>query len=234
MRLTSSGSLDFGFGTFGVSVGSADDEYNTLLIDENNNIFVSGSRIPGGTSFTAFLLIEYDTSGSIGTFNHSIDFNAGNNEEAHKILQDSDGNIYLVGSYYSSPNEVAVAKVLLNGTLDTSFSTDGGAIFDMTAENSDALVNDAVLDSNNNIIVVGQAVVGSFNTPMLGRIKPDGSLDNMFNSSGFFSANSCNDEAQLTSLLLLDDENWVVAGHCYIDGTFKNNLELTQYQLLEP
>jgi uncharacterized delta-60 repeat protein len=234
MRLTSSGSLDFGFGTFGVSVGSADDEYNTLLIDENNTIYVSGSRIPGGTSFTAFLLIEYDTSGSIGTFNHSIDFNAGNNEEAHKILQDSDGNIYLVGSYYSSPNEVAVAKVLPNGTLDTSFSTDGGAIFDMTAENSDALVNDAVLDSNNNIIVVGQAVVGSFNTPMLGRIKPDGSLDNMFNSSGFFSANSCNDEAQLTSLLLLDDENWVVAGHCYIDGTFKNNLELTQYQLLEP
>ena len=90
------------------------------------------------------------------------------------------------------------------------------------------------LDSDNNIAIIGYADLASKNTPMLGRIKANGTLDSTFNSSGFFTTNSCTDAAQLTSLLLLEDTKLVVAGYCFVDSNLKNNLEFAQYQLLEP
>ena len=144
---------------------------------------------------------------------------------------------YLLGSDVSIPNQVVAVKMLVSGnkaSLDGNFSTDGIASFIMTAENSDAVLSDAVLDSNNNIIVAGYGDISGINAPMLGRIKPDGTLDSTFNTTGFFNATSCTEAGQLTSVLLIDDVNFVVAGQCYIDDSFKNNIELTQYQLLEP
>jgi uncharacterized delta-60 repeat protein len=238
LRLTSSGSIDLSFNTFGFNVGSADDEYNTLVIDTDASKIYVGGVDNNSESTKAMLVVEYQTNGTISpTFKYYIDVNSVSDDSVHKILQDSDGNLYLLGSDLDVPNQVVAVKVLVsgsNGSLDDSFSTDGIASFVMAPANGNALLLDAKLDSNDNIVIAGQAEVNSVNTPMLGRIKPEGSLDNLFNSSGFFSASSCDDEAQLTSLLLLDDTNWVVAGHCYIDATFKNNLDLTQYQLLEP
>jgi uncharacterized delta-60 repeat protein len=240
MRLTSSGSLDFGFGLFGVSTGNVDDEYNTLLIDESNKIYVAGGD-NNSVSSKAMLFVQYKTNGDINiNFQYYIDVNSSTDDSVHKILQDSNENFYLLGSDLDTPNEVVALKLVVagaNASLDPSFSTDGVASFVMAPANGNALLLDAVLDSNNNIIVAGHGDISGVNAPMLGRIKPDGTLDNTFNSTGFFNASSCSDAtaaAQLSSLLLLDDNNWVVAGHCYIDGTFKNNLELTQYQLLEP
>jgi hypothetical protein len=219
-------------------VGSADDEYNTLVIDTDASKIYVGGVDNNSESTKAMLVVEYQTNGTISpTFKYYIDVNSVSDDSVHKILQDSDGNLYLLGSDLDVPNQVVAVKVLVsgsNGSLDASFSTDGIASFVMAPANGNALLLDAKLDSNDNIVIAGQAEVNSVNTPMLGRIKPEGSLDNLFNSSGFFSASSCDDEAQLNCLLLLDYTNWVVAGHCYIDATFKNNLDLTQYQLLEP
>ena len=239
LRLSANGSLDTTFNaadTGGYITGSVLDEYYTLVIDSSDNIIVAGNR---NVTNKALRVLKYNSNGVLdGSFANSgtfdLDINVNFDDSIAVMLTDTSNNLYLLGGEFDTPNQVVAVKISPSGTLDNSFSGDGQASFVMAPANENALLFDAKLDSNNNVIIAGQSEISSVNTPMLGRIKPDGTLDSMFNSSGFFNATSCSNAAQFNSLLLLDDENLVVAGHCYIDTTFKNNLELTQYQLLEP
>jgi uncharacterized delta-60 repeat protein len=237
LRLNSTGSLDSSFSSNGYhSAEEVSVVYNSLAIDASNNIIIGGYRV--ASSRKKMQVSKYTNSGSFdssfsGNGRRNVEVNASADDFVTRILVDSSSDIYLVGNDLATPNKVAVVKMSATGVLDTSFSGDGIASFVMAPSNSNATVNDAILDSEDNIIVIGSGEISGVNTPMIGRIKPDATLDSMFNTSGFFNATSCTNTAQLNSLLLLDDTNIVVAGHCYIDANFKNNLELTHYQLIE-
>ena len=79
--------------------------------------------------------------------------------------------------------------------------------------------------------MVGFGQIVGTNTGMIGRIKPNGTLDLTLNLLGYFEATTCANTAQLESVILLNNSSLVVAGQCYIDVTFKNNIEISQYQI---
>jgi uncharacterized delta-60 repeat protein len=238
LRLNSTGSLDNSFSSNGYhSTSEVSVVYNSLAIDASNNIVIGGYRI--ASSRKKMQVSKYTNSGSFdssfsGNGRMNVQVNSSADDFVTRILVDSSSDIYLVGNDLATPSKVAVVKMSATGVLDTSFSGDGIASFVMAPSNSNATVNDAILDSEDNIIVIGSGEISGVNTSMIGRIKPDATLDSMFNTIGFFNSDSCSNAAQLNSLLLLDDTKIVVAGHCFSDASLKNDIELTQYQLLEP
>ncbi|MCI2283873.1 hypothetical protein L3081_11265 [Colwellia sp. MSW7] len=234
LRLTSTGVLDTGFNSQGYIIGNSTDDFASVIVDASNNLYAAGSRT---SLFKDMLVIKYLNNGSIDTsFNGSgvltVDVNILTNDSVKKITFDNSNNLYLIGNAAALLSaKVAVVKISTTGTLDTSFSGNGVASFIMAPLSGKAGVYDAVIDNNNNIVVVGFGRVLGEDAEMIGRIKANGSLDTSFNGQGYFEANVCTNAAQLTSVLLLSNNSLVVAGQCYIDATFRNDIEFSQYQL---
>jgi uncharacterized delta-60 repeat protein len=236
LRLTSAGALDATFNTVGHASASVLNFYNTLVIDGSNNIFVAGYR---SVSNKDMHVAKYATTGLLDSgFGSSgakeIILEASFDDYVEQILLDANGNLYLVGNNLNTPNKVSVVKMSATGTLDTDFSGDGITNLVMSPSNANAKVLDAKLDSAGNLVIAGYGEIGGVSKSMLGRITSAGALDALFNTTGHYQTATCSNGAQFNSMILLSDTSLVLAGQCFIDATFKNNIEFSQYQLLEP
>jgi len=156
VRLNTNGTPDTTFGTNGAVIfGGA--SYNILYdiaIDSVGNILAVGwtknsnkdvalARItPSGTLDTTF-----------GTNGVAILDSGSGDDEGKAIKIDSSGHIIVAGQ---SAGGMSIARFNSNGSLDTSFGTNGVVVYSSAI--SDAY--DLVIDSNNNILVAG--VVGEF------------------------------------------------------------------------
>ncbi|MGB2741027.1 MAG: tandem-95 repeat protein [Cognaticolwellia sp.] len=241
LRLTALGALDTTFNaldTLGYIIGADTDDYSTVVIDGSNNIYVGGYRVSGDKDM---LLVKYLVSGLLdNTFNSNtgtltVDF-FGADENVEYLAFDSDDSLYLVGNSLSTPSIVDIAKTSITGALDNSFSSDGKASYKMAALldlTGEAGMSNAVIDSNDNIVVVGfnDVFLGNGKRHMIGRIKPDGALDSTFDTDGYFRDSTCPNESQLESITLLNNSSFIVAGQCYQNGIFKNNIQISHYLL---
>ena len=241
LRLTALGILDTTFNaldTLGYIIGADTDDYSTVVTDGGNNIYAGGSRASGNKDM---LLVKYLASGLLdNTFNSNtgaltVDF-FGNDESVEYLAFDSHNSLYVVGNGLSTRNFISIVKTSINGALDNSFSSDGKAsykmapLLDITGE---AGMTSAVIDSDDNIVVVGfnDVFLGNGKRHMIGRIKPDGALDSTFDADGYFRDSACPNESQLESITLLNNSSFIVAGQCYQNGIFKNNTQISHYLL---
>lgn len=241
LRLTALGGLDTTFNaldTLGYIIGADTDDYSTVVTDGSNNIYAGGSRASGDKDM---LLVKYLASGLLdNAFNSNtgaltVDF-FGNDESVEYLAFDSHNSLYVVGNGLSTRNFISIVKTSINGALDNSFSSDGKAsykmapLLDITGE---AGMTSAVIDSDDNIVVVGfnDVFLGNGKRHMIGRIKPDGTLDNTFDADGYFRDSACPNESQLESITLLNNSSFIVAGQCYQNGIFKNNTQISHYLL---
>ena len=165
----------------------------------------------------------------------TVDTNSGIDESVEQLLFDSNNDLYWIGNDLGASAEIVIVKSNTSGVLDSSFSGDGKASFDMSSLlelSAEAGVTNAVIDSNNNIVVVGYSDINLVKQKkMLGRIKPNGSLDNAFDFNGYFRSPTCPNAAKLESIILLNNSSFIVAGQCYINSIFKNNIEISHYTL---
>jgi uncharacterized delta-60 repeat protein len=233
IRLTSIGAIDTSFNSVGYITGGAIDEYNSLLIDSSNDVFVAGSRT---VSDKDMLVVKYLSNGTVdSSFNSTgeliVDINPAIDDYIEKIKFDTSNNLYLVGNNIDTPQQVSIVRALADGTLDTSFSGDGIASFVLSSTSGNSAVKDAVVANNNDVYVVGFSDVSGTNKSMIGHVRADGTLDLTFDTDGFFESSSCVNAAQLNSAILLNNSSLVVTGQCYIDATFKNNIEISNYQI---
>lgn len=176
--------------------GSIDESFSART-GLNGKVYCSyiqpdGKIIVGG-SFTAFngtaagRLIRLNTDGSQDTsFNTSIGTLTG---IIYKICPQADGKIIIVGSFtkYNNVTVNRVARILSNGTLDTTFNTGSGSALNIT--------NVEVL-SDGKILLAGNFV--SFNGVSANRIVrlfADGGVDTSFNMGTAF-----NDDVSATAL----------------------------------
>lgn len=223
VRYCSDGSLDngancggSGFGSNGIvttSIGGAQDQIYALAIQDDGKILAGGYSNNAGGSNYAFTVVRYNTDGSLDTsfdtdgiaqtsFTTGIDLLYG-------LAIQPDGKI--VGAGYISTSDVALIRYDANGSLDTSFDTDGMVTTDVNGGVDEAY--GIALQSDGKILVVGrtQILSGDFDFFLM-RYDTAGTLDTAFSADGLVIENVGPDNNAARGVLVQPDNKIVVAG----------------------
>jgi uncharacterized delta-60 repeat protein len=227
VRYNTDGSLDTTFDTDGsitVDIATGADFASSMAI-ANGKIVVSGSSIEGGT--TTYTTIRLNTNdGSLDT-TFSTDgkvmtlFSGSTNIGRACAIQ-PDGKIVVGGSANSGLNaSFGVVRYTLNGTLDTTFSTDGKATIAMVAVNND---NMGIVIQPDGKIVLG----GNMSTPAptatfdfaVARFNADGSADTTFDGDGKTNTPVGTGEDVGNCIALQPDGKILVGGFFANNGNF--------------
>ncbi len=159
-----------------------------VTFQQDGKIIVAGSG-QGSGSLDIFVC-RIDTSGNLDTaFNGTgtlmFDMTGTNTfpDQANAVEVDASGNIWVAGVTRNgtSPanNDFAVAKIKPDGTLDTTFDSDGKKLFDPSAGSAD-IAKSIKADSNGKILIGGTAGANMY----VMRIDSTGTPDPGFTPSG--------------------------------------------------
>lgn len=200
-RYNIDGSLDISFGNDGngkviTDFGIGSDNGNAVTIQQNGKIIVAGQTGIGPTA-SNFALARYDIDGRLDTsFNPTgaisgqpglvvIDFGTGG-ERIRAVAIQAKGKIVAAGITNTGPNpqNFALARFNIDGSLDTSFGIEGKVITDFN--NTSEQANGLLVQVDGKLVVVGRTDnISNFGTSLaIVRYNVDGVLDTTFGSSG--------------------------------------------------
>ncbi|MFT3910632.1 MAG: T9SS type A sorting domain-containing protein [Ferruginibacter sp.] len=190
VRLNPDGSMDNSFDGDGMVITDFNGGAQigtSVVIQPDGKIVVDGHHRNNGSVKNDFFIARYNSDGSPdisfnGDGKRITDFNGENDFDEEMVMQD-DGK-FLIGGWSSNgiKNQFAIARYNSDGTLDDSFDGDGMLTTDLGV--TDDKGRAIVVQANGDIVVAGQATVGSDVVFALARYKQDGSLDNSFNGNG--------------------------------------------------
>ncbi|MBY8962129.1 T9SS type A sorting domain-containing protein [Flavobacterium sp. D11R37] len=130
-------------------------------------------------------------------------------ERANALIIQPDGKIVIAGYTYSAVygNDVACLRYNTDGTLDTTFGTNGIATFDMQLGSDDkAMAID--IQSDGKLVLGGYSDSGSNKDAFVMRLNTNGTIDSAFGTDGkVFTNYSTNGQSTR------QDEYWVVKIH---------------------
>ncbi len=196
-RITANGSLDTSFGTNGVVLSSPAGYsfayFKSLNIQSDGKILVAGGGNAVGVNQSVFLAARFLPDGTLDT---SYDFDGFQQIDTNPLAVSSgvlrssvlqaDGKLVMVGydAPSSSANENwAIVRLNTDGSLDSSFSSDGTTVLDFNGLSDYA--NDVVIQSDGHILVMGEAFVsGNGYDLAVARFNVDGTLDTTFDGDG--------------------------------------------------
>lgn len=185
------GKLETTFGTNGtklISSGTGNAEILGILKDGNSLIGVGFSRVG---NFDKIAMVKMDLNGNMdATFgqNGLLTFPFGSGHaRASSIIQQPDGK-YLVAGWarYVNKDEYVIIRLLQNGSLDSSFGTNGLAkgVFSNSSFAEDEIAQIALL-SDNKIVIAGRSYNGQNDDGFVACFNTDGSLNKNFGTDGF-------------------------------------------------
>jgi uncharacterized delta-60 repeat protein len=184
LRLTAGGSVDASFNGTGIAQAFSQNGLNgpgSMAIDGNDNVIVAGSQSPDA------IVARLTSTGSLdSTFNGNgiVVQSCGVKQLiARGIIRQPDGKLVVAGAIGSVPDpsvDFVVARLTLEGVLDSSFNGSGYRVIDVSSGGPDTAYAIA-LDKNNNIVVAGQAGSGDI---AVAKLTPEGALDTGFNGIG--------------------------------------------------
>ena len=174
-RYNTDGTLDSSFGTAGkitTDFGAYSDQGYSVSVQADGKIVVAGQGYYalGLARYTASGVLDtsFDTDGKVTT----ADFAAG-----RSVAIQADGKIVVAGNAYGNGNDFALARYNANGSLDTSFDTDGKVITDFGFSDNG---NSVTVQADGKILVAGT----SGDNFALVRYNANGSLDTSFDTDG--------------------------------------------------
>ncbi|MCS7034958.1 MAG: hypothetical protein NZ561_13350 [Phycisphaerae bacterium] len=238
-RLLPNGDIDTSFGG-GDGVTTIDlqvnDEALDIAIAGNGRIVVVGTSSSGsGANTRQFAVARFLANGAVDpTFSGDgktlIDW--GVNADAQAVALSGSG-IY-VGGYkdLGATGQFALARLLSNGSLDTTYSTDGKVFFGFGG-NNDSRCYDIALDPDDRVVMVGYD--RNLSSPATGRnfayavVGTNALLDPAFSGDGLAVTDfsSGNDEARAVGI---DPEFRIVVGG-FSDGAVNNDFVATRLTL---
>ncbi len=193
VRYNADGSLDTSFGAGGKVITQSVRGASAMVIQSDGKIIAAGFVdlyvFPPGYSVADFAIVRYNADGSLDT---SFDgdgiarTNFGDYDVAKSVVLQADGKIVAAGytrtGIVNSP-DFALARYNPNGSLDTSFDTDGKVTTSFGASNGANVVG---IQRNGKIVAAGFGNSdGSANRDFaLVRYNPNGSLDDSFDTDG--------------------------------------------------
>lgn len=181
-RLTSDGTIDTSFNTTGgTTIDISGDDIGRSAV-----LFADGGFVIGGNDATAdMVLVKLLTNGTLDTAFHTdgkaIHDIAGNEQLRAMVLQ-TDGQLLAVGCAVGGGNDFALVRVNSDGSLDTSFSTDGKAA--LVPIGTDDVGLAVAVATNGQIVTSGTSYnVDNYEASFV-RYTSDGTLDTSFHTDG--------------------------------------------------
>jgi uncharacterized delta-60 repeat protein len=212
VRYNADGSLDTSFDTDGkvtTAIGSSNDNARSVVLQSDGKIVVVGNS---WSSVYDFAVVRYNADGSLDTSfsgDGKVTTQVGGSlsDTAYSVVLQSDGKIIVAGT---SDSDFAVVRFNADGSLDTSFDTDGKVTTPIGSGTDEAY--SVVLQSDGKIILSGYSVGANRDFTVV-RYNADGSLDTSFGTGGKVTTpiGSGNDEAN--SVVLQSDGKIILSGY---------------------
>ena len=219
VRLLPDGALDTSFNGTGykdLSFGTLQDRGTCVALQVDGKILLGGTS---GNTAEFFTVARLNSNGTLDTgFGNGgkaqISFN-GNESFVQSMVVQTDGKIVLGGYTVSGAKDFALARVNGNGTLDTTFGTNGKVITTLNSSYSD-LITDLVIEPNGKIIAGG--CTSSENNPWMCMVRylANGTIDNSFGTNGVVINN---DDNSRNCTIARQVDGKIVIGGCF-DGSF--------------
>ena len=217
-RYNTNGTLDTSFNTDGkltTDFTGSNDVGSSVTVQSDGKILVAGSAVVNGNPH--FALARYNTDGtldiSFGTDGKVTTDVAGYADWGNSVTVQSEGKILVAGSAVdvNGNYDFALARYNTNGTLDTSFDTDGKLTTDF-AGSYDA-GSGVTVQSDGKILVAGSASdVNGNNDFALVRYNTNGSLDTSFGAAGKLTTDFAGSNDFGSSVAVQFDGKILVAG----------------------
>jgi len=216
---TQNAALDPAFGNLGYSVHSNTSEINCFNFDQNGGILSAGTFNQGGGSWH-LTITKTDANGLIDTSfgtNGKVTTVISESEYPHDIMIQPDGKIIVAGSvsFATSGNAGFVIRYNSDGSLDTSFATNG--IFTLSTSN---LFYSIILPTDGSIILGGNDISSK---GILVKLDSNGIEDSSFGTNGILPLDAAGFEFVLGQAILLSDANILCVGH---DDTDTSNQKI--------
>jgi uncharacterized delta-60 repeat protein len=221
-RYNPDGSLDTSFdgdGRVTTDFNGNDDEASALALQPDGKIIVAGQIWDGNSS--DFALARYNPDGSLdasfsGDGKVITDF-AGGRDWAAALVVQPDGKIVASGwAWTVSYCDFAVARYDPDGSLDTSFDSDGKVTTDFVGREDCSYA--LALQPDGKLVVAGYAWNGNNEDFALARYNSDGSLDASFDGDGLLTTSFSGSYDAAYALALQPDGKLVAAGITSIIG----------------
>lgn len=211
------------------------DRFFNLVLDAQGDVFTVGVSAPGTDATTDFSTIVakftpqgvLDTTfGTNGVFTKNLAAGT-NGEVARAIGLQSTGKIVVaatvehVGATDARDRDVAVMRLEADGTLDTTFGTNGVTILDLspgqlvgTSYLADSVWHLVVQQDDKIVLSCGQVRPGGTDTDFaMVRLLGNGTIDASFGTGGKVLVDVNNASASPRSLTLLADGSLIGAGY---------------------
>ena len=177
--------------------------------------------------FFLFLNVNAQVRDTTFGFNGNVRTSIGtSNEIASHVLIQSDGKILVAGDQTDhpifGPQRFAIVRYLSNGTLDSSFGTNGKATF---LFESQSFLNDMSLQSDGKILLAGQSSSGY----CVARVSTDGTLDTSFGTNGYTVLAPTFGSAAINSVVVYVDDSFLVSGTEQIQNSTNYSLKLIKF-----
>ena len=185
-RYNSDGTLDTTFGDGGIQSTDfgSEDFGQSVAVQSDGKIVVAGYAYTGFDG-TSLAVARYNADGtldaSFGTSGKLTTDFYGGNDAAYSLAVQSDGKIVVAGCTQEGDSDLfALARYNTDGSLDTSFSSDGLATADFAGT---AFAYGLALQADGKIVVAGRNGADF----ALARFNADGALDATFSSDGLLT-----------------------------------------------
>jgi uncharacterized delta-60 repeat protein len=160
----------------------------TAIVRQSDGKIVAVGQGTDGDGNLNFLIARFNTDGSMDTSfgtDGVVSQAVGNSGQAYAVAIDSSGKIVVAGTSFDDDGnqDFAVARFNSDGSLDTSFGSDGVTLTPVGSQFAIAFA--VTIQSDGKIVVAGQGADGGGNWGFaVARYNSDGTLDTSFGSSG--------------------------------------------------
>jgi uncharacterized delta-60 repeat protein len=216
------------------NINLGNDDAYAMAVQSNDKIILAGSSQNGidNPDNLDFALVGYNEDGSRdSTFGTGVGANTGIvttrvsnvNDEIRAIALQSDGRIVVGGSTgrlgVNAFEDFVLARYNTNGTLDSSFDTDGIVITNFATINGYSTrdrILDIAIQSDGKIVAAGYSTI--CNCTAIARYNTNGTLDTSFDGDGKFSQAIGGNGDQANAVSIQSDGKIVIAGYMSIGG----------------